>query len=167
VLTWLPHVWSRKKYDADYYYDDAYDAYYAYDYAYDYAAAYAADYYARRRATADNVPNVYVSACTSKLNISIHLMSSFHSFLRLIAGLFIVGDRVYWSSNRAEDDTWDEETRLTMLKTALDAYLRDNEKAVTQVITETFPSKCPGQRDKELENRLALLIRTHCFASPS
>jgi len=94
-------------------------------------------------------------------------MSSFHSFLCLVARLFIVGDRVYWVSNRAEDGTWDEETQLTMLKTAFDAYIRDNEKVVTQVIMETFPSEHPGQMDKELEERLVLLIRTHCHASPT
>jgi len=115
----------------------------------------------------DLVPNVFVSVCTSKLNISIQPTSSFHSFLHLIAALFIVGDRVFWTSNRAEENALDEETRLTILKAAFDIYFRDHEKVVTQVIMETFPSKPLGQIDRKLEERLILLIRAHCLAFPA
>jgi len=120
-----------------------------------------------RRHVAHSIPDHFVSVCASKLNISIHLLSSFHSLLCLIAGLFIVGDRVFWISNRAEVGTLHEETRLSILKTAFDAYLRDDEKAVMQVIKETFPSEPPGQRNLDMEKRLVLLIRTHCLTSPT
>jgi len=82
-------------------------------------------------------------------------------------GLFIVGDQVFWISNRAEKGILHEETRLSILKTAFDAYFRDDEKVVTQVIKETFPSEPPGQRDPDMEKRLVLLIRTHCLTSPT
>jgi len=104
------------------------------------------------------IPNEIVSVCEFSLRglTSTPLATNFHSMLCLVAGVFIVADRVFWTSNRAGVARPGREARLPEMRAALGFYQSVYQEAVANAI-RGFPTD--SGETEAIGQQLAMLVQ--------
>jgi len=94
------------------------------------------------------------------------LLTNFHSLLRLIAGIFVIADRMFWAPQVAHQD---EEALLFKMQAAVTLYRSVDEEVLKGVIRETFSPSFPTSIDEAhaTGERLTILVQERCHAARS
>jgi len=114
------------------------------------------------------IPNEFVSTFASNLANSTSQETNIHSVLRLVAGVFIVGDRIFSTLNKgiviAPPDT---EQLFSILHAALEVYRSVDDEAVGRTIIEEFPSSFPtnDEERRAIGTRLLKVVQEHCHGN--
>jgi len=111
------------------------------------------------------IPEDIVSSCASHLAES-ESATNFHSVLCVIAGVFMVADRMFWTSNR-EVARPDQAALLSETQAALALYQSVDKEVVTSAIRERFSSSLPADWDevKAIGERLTELVQERCHTA--
>jgi len=111
------------------------------------------------------IPKDIVSDCASNLGES-DPETNFHSALCIVAGVFIVADQVFWTSNR-DVSRPDQTTLLSEMRAALALYQSVHKEVVTSHIREGFSSSFPTDEHemRAIGGRLAKVVQERCRAA--